>query len=36
MNLGISKAAASEAIRKSGAGENASVEELIKAALRAL
>ena len=36
MNLGISRAAALEAIKKSGLTENATVEELIKAALRAL
>lgn len=36
MNLGISRPAASEAIKKSGADESATVEELIKAALRAL
>jgi Holliday junction DNA helicase RuvA len=36
MNLGISKAAALEAIKKSGTSETATVEEVIKAALRAL
>jgi Holliday junction DNA helicase RuvA len=36
MNLGISRAAAAEAIRKAGASEWASVEQLIKAALKAL
>ena len=36
MNLGISRAAALEAIKKSGATDTATVEELIKAALRAL
>lgn len=36
MNLGISRPAASEAIKKAGASEWASVEQLIKAALKAL
>lgn len=36
MNLGISRAAAADAIRKAGASEWASVEQLIKAALKAL
>ena len=36
MNLGISKAAALEAIKKSGTADTATVEEVIKAALRAL
>ncbi len=36
MNLGIGKAAATEAIRKSGTDDSASVEEMIKAALRSL
>jgi Holliday junction DNA helicase RuvA len=36
MNLGIGRAAAAEAIRKAGAGEWASVEQLIKAALKVL
>jgi holliday junction DNA helicase RuvA len=36
MNLGISRPAASEAIRKAGSSEWASVEQLIKAALKAL
>ncbi len=36
MNLGISRAAATEAIRKAGSSEWASVEQLIKAALKAL
>ena len=36
MNLGISKAAALEAIKKSGTTDTSTVEEVIKAALRAL
>ncbi len=36
MNLGISRPAANEAIRKAGASEWANVEQLIKAALKAL
>ncbi len=36
VNLGISRAAAAEAIKKVGAGEELSVEDLIKQALRAL
>jgi Holliday junction DNA helicase RuvA len=36
MNLGISRPAASEAIKKAGANEWSSVEQLIKAALKAL
>lgn len=36
MNLGISRAAAAEAIKKVGAGEELTVEDLIKQALRAL
>lgn len=36
MNLGISRPAAIEALKKAGRDENSTVEELIKAALRAL
>lgn len=36
MNLGIGRPAAAEAIKKAGAGEDTTIEELIKSALRAL